>query len=201
NGCSARARWRARRCGARSTAASASCWPWTPAARRTWKPRWKATACRTGASARSSPPLAATACASADGLPMASASGREGRFRIAALASGRGSNLQALIDAMAAGTLDAELVGVFSDRADAQALDRARMAGAQAVALNPRDFPNRLEYDAALFERVDAVRPDLVVCAGYMRLISAPAVDARAGLLVNIHPSLLPQFKGLHTHR
>ena len=132
---------------------------------------------------------------------MASASGREGRFRIAALASGRGSNLQALIDAMAAGTLDAELVGVFSDRADAQALDRARVAGAQAVALNPRDFPNRLEYDAALFERVDAVRPDLVVCAGYMRLISAPAVDARAGLLVNIHPSLLPQFKGLHTHR
>ena len=123
------------------------------------------------------------------------------RFRIAALASGRGSNLQALIDAMAEGSLDAELVGVFSDRANAPALDRARSAGAQAVALDPKAFANRLEYDAALFQRVDDVRPDLVVCAGYMRLISAPAVEARAGLLVNIHPSLLPHFKGLHTHR
>jgi len=129
------------------------------------------------------------------------ANGRRGRFRIAALASGRGSNLQALIDAIAAGTLDAELAGVFSDRADAPALARARAAGAEAVAVNPRDFPSRLEYDAAFFDRVDAVQPDLVVCAGYMRLISAPAVEARAGLLVNIHPSLLPQFKGLHTHR
>ena len=129
------------------------------------------------------------------------ASGRTGRFRIAALASGRGSNLQALIDAMAAGTLDAELVGVFSDRADAAALDRARAAGAEAAAFNLKDFPTRLDYDAALFEAVDAVRPDLVVCAGYMRLIGAPAVEARSGLLVNIHPSLLPQFKGLHTHR
>lgn len=132
---------------------------------------------------------------------MAPPSGRQGRFRIAALASGRGSNLQALIDAMAAGTLDAELVGVFSDRAAAPALDRGRAAGARAMALSPRDFPTRLEYDDALFARVDDVRPDLVVCAGYMRLISAPAVEARAGLLVNIHPSLLPHFKGLHTHR
>lgn len=129
------------------------------------------------------------------------ASGREGPFRIAALASGRGSNLQALIDAIAAGTLDARIVGVFSDKAQAVALERARTAGIETAALSPKGFSSRVEFDQALFERVDAVRPDLVVCAGYMRLISAPAVDARPGLLVNIHPSLLPHFKGLHTHR
>lgn len=129
------------------------------------------------------------------------ASGHAAPFRIAALASGRGSNLQALIDAIAAGTLDAQLVGVFSDRPQAAALERAATAGIAASALSPKEFSSRLAFDQALFERVDAVRPDLVVCAGYMRLISAPAVEARPGLLVNIHPSLLPHFKGLHTHR
>jgi len=129
------------------------------------------------------------------------ASGRAGPFRIAALASGRGSNLQALIDAIAAGTLDARIVGVFSDRPGAAALERAAAAGIETATLRPKDFDARVEFDRAMFERVDAVRPDLVVCAGYMRLISAPAVEARPGLLVNIHPSLLPHFKGLHTHR
>ena len=129
------------------------------------------------------------------------ASGRAGPLRIAALASGRGSNLQALIDAIAAGTLDAQIVGVFSDRRKAPALERAASAGIETAALSPKAFDSRLEFDQALFERVDAVHPDLVVCAGYMRLIGAPSVDARPGLLVNIHPSLLPHFKGLHTHR
>lgn len=122
-------------------------------------------------------------------------------LRIAALASGRGSNLQALIDAIAAGTLNARLVGVFSDRADAAALERARTAGVPCAAENPKAFASRDAYDQALFAHVDAVQPDLVVCAGYMRLIGAAAVDARPGLLINIHPSLLPRFKGLHTHR
>ncbi|HSR66265.1 MAG TPA: phosphoribosylglycinamide formyltransferase [Xanthomonadaceae bacterium] len=121
-------------------------------------------------------------------------------FRIAVLASGRGSNLQALLDAIARGALAAQVVGVFSDKADAAALERARAAGTHAEALDPRDFPNRLAYDAAFFERVDASRPDLIVCAGYMRLISEAAVDAHRGRLVNIHPSLLPAFKGLRTH-
>lgn len=132
---------------------------------------------------------------------MGASSGHPGPFRIAALASGRGSNLQALIDAVAAGTLDARIVGVFSDRADAAALERARSAGIEAVALSPKDFDSRPGFDRALFGQIDAVRPDLVVCAGYMRLIGAPEVDARPGLLINIHPSLLPRFKGLHTHR
>lgn len=121
-------------------------------------------------------------------------------FRIAVLVSGRGSNLQALLDAIASGHLPARIVGVFSDKAGAPALQRARDAGVHAEAIDPRDFPNRLAFDAAFFARVDAVRPDLIVCAGYMRLISEAAVEAHRGRLVNIHPSLLPAFKGLRTH-
>ncbi|NUS37971.1 MAG: phosphoribosylglycinamide formyltransferase [Lysobacter sp.] len=121
-------------------------------------------------------------------------------YRIAVLASGRGSNLQALLDAIARGALAAKIVGVFSDKADAVALRRARHAGVHAEAIEPRAFPNRLVFDEAFFARVDAARPDLIVCAGYMRLISEAAVDAHRGRLVNIHPSLLPAFKGLRTH-
>ena len=121
-------------------------------------------------------------------------------FRLAVLASGRGSNLQALLDAIAGGALRATIAGVFSDKADAVALDRARAAGVHAEVIDPSGFPNRLAFDAAFFERVDAVRPDLIVCAGYMRLISEAAVEAHRGRLVNIHPSLLPAFKGLRTH-
>ncbi|WP_101925944.1 MULTISPECIES: phosphoribosylglycinamide formyltransferase [Luteimonas] len=122
-------------------------------------------------------------------------------LRIAVLASGRGSNLQAILDAIADGRLDATLAGVFSDRRDAFALERARLAGVPAVAVRPRDFADRLAHDAALFDAVDAAAPDLIVCAGYMRLISAPTVESRPGRMLNIHPSLLPAFKGLHTHQ
>ena len=122
-------------------------------------------------------------------------------LRIAVLASGRGSNLQAILDAIAAGVLDATVVGVFSDKARAPVLERARSAGLDAHALVPRDFPNRLEFDAAMFDAVEKSAPDLVVCAGYMRLISEPQVTRMAGRMVNIHPSLLPAFKGLHTHQ
>ncbi|MGY0556316.1 phosphoribosylglycinamide formyltransferase [Lysobacter sp. A421] len=124
-----------------------------------------------------------------------------GPFRIAVLVSGRGSNLQAIIDAIAGQHLHADLVGVFSDRRLAPALERARVAGIPTVALRPRDFPDRPSYDQALFERIDQVGADLVVCAGYMRLLSAPVVRARPGRIINIHPSLLPAFKGLHTHQ
>lgn len=122
-------------------------------------------------------------------------------LRIAVLASGRGSNLQAILDAVAARTLDARVVGVWSDRADAQALRRARDAGIDARAVCPRDFADRAAHDAALFDAIDAVAPDLIVCAGYMRLIGAPVLATRGGRLVNIHPSLLPAFKGLRTHQ
>ncbi|WP_024889744.1 phosphoribosylglycinamide formyltransferase [Luteimonas huabeiensis] len=123
------------------------------------------------------------------------------RCRIAVLASGRGSNLQALLDAIATGTLAAEIAGVLSDRPDAQALARARAAGVPARALSPADHASRAAFDAALFEAVDALAPDLIVCAGYMRLIDAAAVAPRSARTINIHPSLLPAFKGLRTHR
>jgi len=122
-------------------------------------------------------------------------------LRIAVLASGRGSNLQALIDAIAAGRIDAQLVGVFSDRADAFALERARRAGIATLSLSPRDFADRLAFDKQLFSHIDAVHPDVIVCAGYMRLLSDREVEAHAGRMINIHPSLLPEFKGLRTHQ
>jgi phosphoribosylglycinamide formyltransferase-1 len=119
---------------------------------------------------------------------------------LAVLVSGRGSNLQALVDAIGDGRLDARIVGVFCDRSDAPALQRARSAGIATRVVAARGFATRLEHDAALFEAIDAARPDLIVCAGYMRLISEREVQARRGRLINIHPSLLPAFKGLHTH-
>jgi phosphoribosylglycinamide formyltransferase-1 len=122
-------------------------------------------------------------------------------FRIAVLASGAGSNLQALIDAIAEGRLDAGIVGVFSDKPNCLAVQRARDAGIAAVARSPKDFAARAAFDAALFAAVDAARPDLIVCAGYMRIIAAAEIAARADRMINLHPSLLPAFKGLHTHR
>ncbi len=122
-------------------------------------------------------------------------------MRLAVLASGRGSNLQAIADAIADGHLAAELVGVFSDKPGAFALERARRLGVPAVAVRPRDFATRPAHDEQLFSQIDAVDPDVIVCAGYMRLLSEPAVSARQGRIINIHPSLLPAFKGLHTHQ
>jgi phosphoribosylglycinamide formyltransferase-1 len=119
-------------------------------------------------------------------------------LRVAVLASGRGSNLQALLDAAASSNF--RIVGVFSDRASAQALDRARAAGVPAVALQSADYPSREGFDAALFDAIDGVRPDLVVCAGYLRVLSDAAVRRYAGRMINIHPSLLPKYPGLRTH-
>lgn len=122
-------------------------------------------------------------------------------FRLSLLASGAGTNLQALIDAIGSGELAAEIVGVFSDKPKCAALQRARDAGIPATALLPKDFASRAAFDAAFFAAVDAVRPDLIVCAGYMRLITAAEVEARPDRMINLHPSLLPAFKGLHTHQ
>jgi len=121
-------------------------------------------------------------------------------LRLAMLASGRGSNVQAVIDAVADGHLDAQIAGVFSDRPEALALTRARNAGMAAHALSPTAFASRAAFDRALFARVDACAPDIIVCAGYMRIIGADEVAPRFGRILNIHPSLLPRFKGLHTH-
>ena len=122
-------------------------------------------------------------------------------LRIAILASGAGTNLQALIDAIASGALDADIVGVFSYRPKSLALQRARDAGLPATALSPKAFDSRAAFDAAFFAAVDEAQADLIVCAGYMRLIAASEVEARPGRMINLHPSLLPAFKGLHTHQ
>jgi phosphoribosylglycinamide formyltransferase-1 len=121
------------------------------------------------------------------------------RPRIAVLASGLGSNLQALLDAIADGTLKGELVGVCSDKPGAQALQR--VPETLRWSADARAFPFREAFDAALGDAVDAMRPDWIVCAGYMRILGADFVRRFKGRLLNIHPSLLPRHKGLHTHR
>ena len=118
--------------------------------------------------------------------------------RLAVLVSGRGSNLQAILDAIADGSLGAEIVGVFSDRPDAAALQR--VAGPLRWSADAKSFPDRAGFDAALADAVDALRPDWVVCAGYMRILGAPFVERFRGRLLNIHPSLLPKYRGLRTH-
>jgi phosphoribosylglycinamide formyltransferase-1 len=121
-------------------------------------------------------------------------------LRLAVLASGRGSNLQAILDAIGDGVLDGSVVGVFSDRPKCGALDRARARDIPALALTPAAFPDRAAFDVALFDAIADVQPDLIVCAGYMRLLGAAQVEAWTGRMINIHPSLLPLFKGLRTH-
>ncbi|WP_411850161.1 phosphoribosylglycinamide formyltransferase [Stenotrophomonas sp. LGBM10] len=118
--------------------------------------------------------------------------------RIAVLASGRGSNLQAILDAQAAGQLDADVVGVLSDRPGAAAL--LKVAPDRRWARAPADFADRAAFDAALADALAAFAPDWVVCAGYMRILGPAFVQRFSGRLVNIHPSLLPLYKGLHTH-
>lgn len=113
------------------------------------------------------------------------------------LASGRGSNLGALI----AARLPVEFVLVGSDKATAGALALAAEAGIPTVSLSPRDYVDRVSFDRALFGRVAEARPDLLVLAGYMRIIDATVIADWEGRAINIHPSLLPKYRGLHTHR
>ncbi|CAD0319110.1 phosphoribosylglycinamide formyltransferase [Xanthomonas hortorum] len=119
-------------------------------------------------------------------------------LRLAVLASGRGSNLQAILDAIASGRLRAEVVGVFSDRPQAPVLQKVDEA--QRWSASPRDFADRAAFDDALGDAIAASQPDWVVCAGYMRILGEPLVRRFAGRMLNIHPSLLPKYRGLHTH-
>jgi phosphoribosylglycinamide formyltransferase 1 len=122
-------------------------------------------------------------------------------LRVAALASGRGSNLAALIAARDSGRLPVEFTLVGSDKAQAGALAIARDAGIPTLALNPKDYATRADFDAALFGRVAESGADLLVLAGYMRIVDAAVVAAWEGRAINVHPSLLPKYRGLHTHR
>jgi phosphoribosylglycinamide formyltransferase-1 len=122
-------------------------------------------------------------------------------LRVVVLVSGRGSNLRAIAREAAAGRLRIALAAVLSDREDAAGLDWAASAGLHCEVLSPRGFPDRESYDRALAERVEHFRPGLIVLAGFMRILSPAFVDRFEGRMLNIHPSLLPRHRGLHTHR
>ena len=120
---------------------------------------------------------------------------------IVILISGRGSNMQAIVEAAQAERWPAKIAAVISNRADAAGLQFAQEHGiAQAVVAN-KDYATRTEFDAALQAEIDKYQPDLVVLAGFMRILTAPFVEHYAGRMLNIHPSLLPKFPGLHTHK
>lgn len=122
-------------------------------------------------------------------------------LRIAVLASGRGSNLAALLEACGDGRIDGRVVGVFSDKPDSGAVALARRADVHAWAMKPNAFATREAFDAAMFDAIEVVQPDLIVCAGYMRIIGPAAIARFPNRMINIHPSLLPRHPGLHTHQ
>jgi phosphoribosylglycinamide formyltransferase-1 len=122
-------------------------------------------------------------------------------MRVVVLVSGRGSNLKAIAARAAAGELPITIVAVVSDRADAGALPWAQERGIATAVLSHRDFPDRESYSRALADVVEGYAPGLVVLAGFMRILGDGFVNRFAGRLLNIHPSLLPLYPGLHTHR
>jgi len=121
--------------------------------------------------------------------------------RITILISGRGSNMAALIDAADAGTIDGAVTHVISNRPDAAGLAHAQRNGIATTVVDHRAFASRAEFDAALAKAIDASEPDLVVLAGFMRILGTDFVQRYAGRMLNIHPSLLPAYPGTDTHR
>jgi phosphoribosylglycinamide formyltransferase-1 len=117
--------------------------------------------------------------------------------RLAVLISGRGSNLQSIVDAIRAGELDATIAVVISNRADAPGLLRAREAGIEALHLSAKPYANRDDYDRVLVAELRKRSVDLVCLAGFMRLVGAPLLEAFPNRILNIHPSLLPAFPGV----
>ncbi|VAW76781.1 Phosphoribosylglycinamide formyltransferase [hydrothermal vent metagenome] len=122
-------------------------------------------------------------------------------LKLVVLISGRGSNLKAILEAIENGELSAVVSAVISDRNEATGLAYARERSIDTLALNAKDYPDREGFDAALLGLIDLFHPGLVVLAGYMRILSSEFVTHYAGRLINIHPSLLPEFRGLDTHR
>jgi phosphoribosylglycinamide formyltransferase-1 len=120
---------------------------------------------------------------------------------IVVLISGSGSNLQAIIDACAAGFIAGRISAVISNKAGVFGLQRALEADIPTVVLDHKTFPDRQSYDVALLQSIDSFQPDLVVLAGFMRILTPEFVGHYQGRLLNIHPSLLPKYQGLHTHQ
>ncbi|MBU3022789.1 phosphoribosylglycinamide formyltransferase [Aestuariibacter sp. A3R04] len=125
----------------------------------------------------------------------------EKKPRLCVLISGNGSNLQAMIDRIQSGQLEASIVAVIANKANAYGLVRAERAGIPAICLEHSHYASRDEYDMVLKDTIDTYTPDCVVLAGFMRILTADFVHHYAGKLLNIHPSLLPKYKGLNTHQ
>ncbi len=122
-------------------------------------------------------------------------------YKIVVLISGSGSNLQAIIDLIDAGKINAEIAAVISNRSDAYGLQRAKKAGIPTEIHDHTRFDSRETFDQSLAKHIDAYQPDLIVLAGFMRILSIGFVEKYTGKMINIHPSLLPKYKGLHTHK
>jgi phosphoribosylglycinamide formyltransferase 1 len=122
-------------------------------------------------------------------------------FAIVVFASGRGSNFAALLAAQRRGELPVSIRALLSDKAKAAALDIARNADIPTIALSPRDYPDRANFDRAMFARAAELQPDLIVLTGYMRVIDTSVIEQWRGKVINIHPSLLPKYPGLQTHQ
>jgi phosphoribosylglycinamide formyltransferase-1 len=120
---------------------------------------------------------------------------------IVILISGRGSNMEAIVRALETERWPARIAAVISNKPDAKGLEFAQAHGIPTAVVANKEFASREAFDAALQETVDGFAPDLVVLAGFMRILTAPFVEHYAGRMLNIHPSLLPLFPGLHTHR
>lgn len=122
-------------------------------------------------------------------------------YKLVVLISGSGSNLQQFIDHIETGDIDAEIAAVISNRPDAYGLQRAEKAGIPTVVLDHKQFIDRQSFDQSLAQIIDSFTPDLIILAGFMRILSDAFVTHFSNKLINIHPSLLPKYKGLHTHR
>jgi phosphoribosylglycinamide formyltransferase-1 len=122
-------------------------------------------------------------------------------MKLAVLISGSGSNLQAFIDAIEAGSLTAEIVRVVSNKADAYGLERAAQAGIATTVVDHKAYATREDFDQALLESLRPHGVELVILAGFMRILTPVFIAAFNGRLLNIHPSLLPKYPGLHTHQ
>ena len=123
------------------------------------------------------------------------------RKKLAVLISGRGSNMEAILKASQDETYPAEIVLVLSDHSDAKGLETARQAGIQTESFERKAYESRATHEADIISAIDASKADLICLAGYMRILSAEFTNTYEGLLINIHPSLLPKFKGLDTHQ
>jgi len=126
---------------------------------------------------------------------------KQRKARLVILISGRGSNMRSIIAAAKQGELDIDIAAVISNRPDAAGLKFAQEAGIKTAVIDHKQFDDREAFDAQLATEIDQYQPSFVILAGFMRILTETFVEHFAGKLINIHPSLLPKFKGLHTHQ